>query len=189
MAKKAGKNAGKLKVKGRKYSYGCQIIKLEKRCFDWVCAGKTVTDVDDGYEITDTQIKPKHHIIKTVYFKRPYDYQQNFLFRFTELLSNVVSRLRVIALNLLIPAIIVGVLLAIFNDEDSEFVGMMCGIYFGVYGGLIGLSLILAGLGVLWRKVFKLTEKTDEIQEQNGFQKWSEYTRMTNLRITTTDND
>lgn len=166
------RNKRKLKTKGRKYAYGCQIIQFEKKCFDWVCAGHSVTDVDDGYEVTDTKIKHKHHIIKSVYFSRPYDYKKNFLFSFTEFLSNIVSFFRVLALNLLFPAVIVGAILA-FTMEDM--VGTLVGIYLGVYGGLIGASLILAGLGALWRKVFKLTEKTDEIQEQNGFQKWSEY--------------
>lgn len=169
------RNVGKLKVKGRKYSYGCQILKLEKKCFDWVCAGHSVTDVDDGYEITDTRVRHKHHIIKTVYFRRPYDYKKNFLFGLTEFLSNIVSVLRVIALNLLVPAAIIGIVLAVLNSDNTELVGKIIGIYFGVYGGLIGGSLILAGLGALWRKVFKLTEKTDEIQEANGFKKWSEY--------------
>lgn len=168
------KKAGKLKVKGRKYSYGCQLLKLEKKCFDWVCAGKQVTDVDDGYEVSGTKLKHKHHIVKTVYFKRPYDYKKNFLFSLTEFLSNIISVLRVIALNLLIPAVIVGLLLA-FLVIDPGSIGTMIGIYFGVYGGLIAASLIFAGLGALWRKVFKLTEKTDEIQEANGYLKWSEY--------------
>lgn len=169
------KKVGKLKVKCRKYSFGCQIIRFEKKCFDWVCAGSTVTDVDDGYEITDTSIRHKHHIVKRIYFKRPYDYQKNFLFKLTEFLSNIISRLRVLALNLLIPAVIVGIILAVLNIDNSAFVGKLIGIYIGVYGGLIAASFIFAGLGVLWRKVFKLTEKTDEIQEVNGFMKWSSY--------------
>lgn len=169
------KKAGKLKVKGRKYTYGCQIIKFEKKCFDWVCAGHTQTDVDDGFEITDTKVRHKHHIVKSVYFRRPVDYQKNFLFKLTEFISNIVSFFRVVALNLLIPAVIVGIIVAFFNMDNTEFVGRMIGAYIGVYGGLIAASLALAGLGALWRKVFKLTEKTDEIQVANGYQKWSEY--------------
>lgn len=166
------RNTGKLKVKSRRYAYGSQIIQLEKRCFDWVCAGESVTDVDDGYTISETSIKHKHHIVKRIYFKRPPDYKKNFLFGLTEFLSNIVSFFRVLALNLLVPAVIVGVVLMIFQEN---MIGTIIGIYAGVYGGLIGASLILAGLGALWRKVFKLTEKTDEIQKANGFMPWSEY--------------
>ena len=163
---------GKLKVKGRKYAFGCQILKFEKKCFDWVCAGSVVTDVDDGYEVTDTKIRHNHHIVKHIYFKRPYDYAKNFLFSFTEFLSNIVSFFRVFALNLLIPAVIVAVVVLVLA---SEYAGTLIGIYAGVYGGLIALSLILAGLGSLWRKIFKLREKTDEIQVENGYAAWSDY--------------
>ena len=166
------KKAGKLKVKGKKYSYGCQIIKFEKKCFDWVCAGAVIADVDDGYEVTDTKIKHKHHIVKTMYFRRPCDYKKNFLFGLTEFLSNIVSFFRVLALNLLIPAVIIGAIL-MFVNQDS--IGMIVGIYAGVYGGLTAASFLLAGLGALWRKVFKLREKTDEIQVANGYLPWSEY--------------
>ena len=169
------KNIGKLKVKCKRYSYACPIIKFEKKCFDWVCAGYSVTDVDDGFEVTETKIKHKHHIVKSVYFRRPYDYKKNFLFGLTEFLSNIVSFFRVLALNLLVPAVIVGVILCVLNSGSSAFIGKMVGIFVGIYGGLIGASLILAGLGALWRKVFKLTEQTDEIQVANGFMRWSEY--------------
>ena len=166
------RNAGKLKVKSRKYAYGSQIIRLEKRCFDWVCAGETVTDVDDGYEISETSVKHKHHIVKRVFFRRPKDYKKNFLFGLTEFLSNIVSFFRVLALNLLVPAVVVGIVLMVLN---KDMIATIVGIYAAVYGGLIGASLILAGLGFLWRKVFKLTEKTDAIQVANGYMPWSEH--------------
>lgn len=166
------KKAGKLKVKGKKYAYGCQLIKFEKKCFDWVCAGEVIADVDDGYEVTDTRVTHKHHIVKTIYFRRPYDYKKNFLFGLTEFLSNIISFFRVLALNLLVPAVIIGAILMFFNQD---MIGTIAGIYAGVYGGLIGASLLFAGLGYLWRKVFKLTEKTDEIQLANGYMAWSEY--------------
>lgn len=166
------KKVGKLKVKGKKYTLGCQIIKFEKKCFDWVCAGKEITDVHDGWEVTDTTLKRKHHIISRIYFKRPFDYQKNFIFKLTELISNIISFFRVTVLNFLFPAVIIGAIL-MFANQDST--GLILGIYFGVYGGLIGASLLFACLGLLWRKVFKLREKTDEIQEKNGFVPWSDY--------------
>ena len=167
MAKK-----GKLKVKSRKYTFGCQILKFEKKCFDWVVAGSVVTNVDDGYEVRGDKIEHKHHIVKNIYFRRPYDYAKNFLFGFTEAISNIISFFRVMALNLLIPAVIVAIFVMIFSPDS---IGMLAGIYVGVYGGLIALSLVFAGLGYLWRKVFKLREKTDNIQVANGFAPWSEY--------------
>ncbi|MGN0805187.1 MAG: hypothetical protein ACI4MS_07365 [Candidatus Coproplasma sp.] len=167
-----GRKAGKLKVKRKRYSYGCQIIKFEKKCFDWVCAGKEVTDVDDGFEVSGNTVKHKHHIVKSIYFKRPYDYKKNFLFGLTEFLSNIVSFLRVTLINIL-PFAVIATIVGIFLAKEA--LGMILGIVLGVYGGVFALSFILAGLGYLWRKVFKLTEKTDEIQESNGYLKWSEY--------------
>lgn len=171
----AKKKAGKLKVKKKKYTYGCQIIKFEKKCFDWVCAGKQVTEVSDGYDVSGNTVRRKRHYIKTIYFRRPCDYAKNFLFRLTEFLSNIISFLRVTVLNLLVPAVIVGIVLCLANSDDTSVVGTIIGSYIGVYGGLIAASFLFAGLGALWRKVFKLTEKTDEIQEANGYLKWSEY--------------
>ena len=169
----SSRNKGKLKVRGRKYTFGCQFIKFEKRCFDWVCAGHEVTDVDDGYEVTETRIKHKHHIVKTVWFKRPYDYKKNFLFGLTEFFSNIFSFFRVLALNLLIPAVIVAVIVGFVTGGDA--IPLMAYIYGGVYGGTIGGSLLFALLGLMWRKVFKLREKTDEIQLAAGYQRWSDY--------------
>ena len=170
--KKMARNVGKLKVKGRRYAYGSQILRFEKHCFDWVCAGEVIEDVEDGYEITERSVKRKHHIVKTMYFKRPQDYQTNFLFNLTEMLSNIISFFRVLALNLLFPAVVVGAIVMFFNEE---MIGTVIGTFAGVYGGLIGASLLLAGLGLLLRKVFKLTEKTDEVQVKNGFLEWSKY--------------
>ncbi|MCM1546160.1 MAG: hypothetical protein NC033_03895 [Clostridiales bacterium] len=169
------RNIGKLKVVHRKYAYGCPIIKFEKKCFDWVCAGHSVTDVHDGYEVSGSSVKRKHHLVKYVYFRRPYDYKKNFLFGLTELLSNIVSFFRVLAFNLIVPVAIIGVVLSFVMTDDPDFIGNFWGAFAGVYGGLTVLSLVLALLGVLWRKLFRLTEKTDEIQEANGYMKWSEY--------------
>lgn len=59
-----------------------------------------------------------------------------------------------------------------FIATDSANVALIIG---GVYAGLIAASYLLALLGLLWKKVFKLTEKTDAFLEQNGYEKWSTY--------------
>ncbi len=165
---------GKLKVKSRRYTFGSQILKFEKKCFDWVSAGSVVTDVDDGYEVTDTKIRHNHHIVKRIYFRRPYEYSKNFLFSLTEFLSNIVSFFRVLALNLLILAVIGAIVLMVVASDQIN-IGMIIGIFAGVYGGLIALSFIFAGLGYLWRKVFQLREKTDKKLVENGYVAWSDY--------------
>ncbi len=163
---------GRLKVKGRRYTFGCPIIKFEKKCFDWLCAGSVVTTVDDGYEVTETKIRHKRHIVKRIYFKRPYDYAKNFLFGFTEFLSNIVSFFRVLMINMIIPVAIGAIILMVLVPKS---IILVLGAFVGVYGGLIALSFLLAGLGYLWRKVFKLREKTDEIQLAGGYAPWSNY--------------
>ena len=89
----------------------------------------------------------------------------------TEILSNIVSFFRVLALNLIVPAIIVCIIIMAGGDEGSKAVTAIA----LVYAGLIGLSLILGGLGYLWKKVFKLTEKTDQYLAENGYEEWSNY--------------
>ena len=74
-------------TKQRNYTFGPQIIKLEKKCFDWRCKGRDSAVVDDGYEATDygsyVRVKHKTHIIKSIYFSRPADYKKNILFSLT----------------------------------------------------------------------------------------------------------
>ena len=69
------RNKFDLKVKHRRYVYGCPILTLEKRCFGWRSAGKTSTTVDDGYETSVTDMgshykvtsRHKSHIVKYAY--------------------------------------------------------------------------------------------------------------------------
>lgn len=161
-------------TKQRNYTFGPQIIKLEKKCFDWRCKGRDSTVVDDGYEATDygsyVRVKHKTHIIKSIYFSRPADYKKNILFSLTELLSNIVSFFRVLALNLIVFAIVAIIIFGVLMDNTK-----VIEVIVGIYASLIGTSLVLAGLGYLWRKVFRLSEKTDEYYEENGYKAWSEY--------------
>ena len=165
----------KIKQIGKKYAYGAPIIKFEKKCFDWHCIGREKETVDDGYEVTETsthyKVRHKSHIVKTIWFERPACYKKNFLFVLTEILSNIVSFFRVLALNLIVPAIIVCIIIMAGGDEGSKAVTAIA----LVYAGLIGLSLILGGLGYLWKKVFKLTEKNDQYLAENGYEEWSNY--------------
>lgn len=174
------RNKFELKTKHRKYVYGCQIIQLEKKCFGWRTAGKSSTTVDDGYESTISDegshykvtTRHKSHVVKYAYFKRPRMYAKNPLFSIVEMLSGIVSFLRVLALNLIAFAILASVVLMIADPATATPVVSAIAI---VYAALIGASLLLAGAGYGLRKAFKLDEKTDEILEANGYIKWSEY--------------
>ncbi len=158
---KARKKKGDLKVKAIKYALGCQIIKFEKRCFGWHYVGHTVDD-DVSYEVTDSgKVKKNHKIIKYAYFNRPRVWKNNFLFGLTETLSNIFSFCRRLMINL----IIVGIALAVI---PSTRIGTLI-----TYGVVFVGSFLFAGLGLLWKKLFKLEEKTDEILTESGYDVWS----------------
>lgn len=175
-AERARQKKGDLKTKAIKYTWGCPIIKFEKRCFGWHYVGHTVdedvsysadTTYGDGY--ATTRINKHVKIIKYAYFQRPKVWQGGFLFGLVEFLANIVSFFRRIALSLIIlVAIIAGICMA----SGSESVA---GIIIGVYAGLIVASFLLAGLGALLKKTMKIEEKTDEVLSENGFDVWSSH--------------
>lgn len=166
-------NKFKIKSRARTYTFSAPILMFEKKCFDWHFSGKDRTVVDDGYEATDhgdhITVKHKSHIVKRAWIDRPYCYKKNFLFGLTEFLSNIVSHIRVWAINLCVIAIIAAIALAAMGNTSVALV------IAGVYAGLIAASYLFALLGLMWKKVFKLTEKTDAFLEQNGYEKWSTY--------------
>lgn len=169
-AEKARQKKGNLKVKAIKYTYGCPIIKFEKRCFGWHYIGHTV-DEDVSYDVVSTnygaKVRKNTKIIKYAYFNRPKVWKKNFLFGLTEFIANFLSFFRRILIGLLPIQVIIALILA--------FTGSVTG---AVVIGLVNVALIaagfaFAGLGLLWKKVFKLEEKTDEVLTANGFDVWS----------------
>lgn len=172
---KQRKKKGDLNVKAIKYAFGCQIIKFEKRMFGWHYQGHTVDD-DVTYSVTDNgKIKKNHKIIKYAYFNRPKVWKTNFLFTLTETLSKIVSFFRRLYLNLIVVMIVLMIIGFMGDDKTLGIVVLCIGL------GLIALSFLLAGLGTLWKKVFKLEEKTDEIFTANGFDVWSSNEEGENL--------
>ncbi len=65
----------------------------------------------------------------------------------------------------MINLIIVGIALAVI---PSTRIGTLI-----TYGVVFVGSFLFAGLGLLWKKLFKLEEKTDEILTENGYDVWS----------------
>lgn len=173
MAKKSReeKKASRIVIKWRKYAFTNWILAFEYRAFGWAYCGKEVDVVDDGYETTiyDDRAVTKHksHIVKHACFKRPRSYQKNFLFSLLEFLSGFVSRFRVWAINLIMVPIIIGVIALVSSSESS---GTILGVIFGIYGCLIGASIIFGILGLVVRKAFKLDQKTDEFNHKYGYQ-------------------
>lgn len=161
-----------IRTVGRVYSLGPQILKLEKKCFGWHCEGREKEVVDDGYTATDhgSYVSVKHNtkLIKYIYFSRPCDYKKNILFSLLEFISNILSRIRVWAINLIVIAIIVAAIFYSTSPQVTQGIAI-------IYAALILGSIVVALLGLLVRKVFKLDEKTDQYYAENGYKKWSDY--------------
>ncbi len=173
------KKAGILSIKYIKYTYAKFIIRFEKYCFDWHYLGIDRDDYYEGASISDSgRITHKHKIIKYARFERPKNYQKNFLFSFTELLSNIVSFFRRLSISLIwLP--IVGLILSCFLESSNNLLIDLVTAYFGIMAGLIVASIVLALLGKLWIKVFKLQEKTNEMLERHGYVAWDEDIKAT----------
>ncbi len=167
---KARQKKGDLKVKAVKYSYGCPIIKFEKRCFGWHYVGHTV-DEDVSYDVVKTstceKLKKNTKIIKYAYFNRPKVWKKNFLFGLTEFIANFLGFFRRILIGLAPIQIIIGIILIAADAAEGA---LILGI---VNAALIAAAFVFGGLGFLWKKVFKLEEKTDEVLTANGFDVWS----------------
>lgn len=185
MAKKSReeRKASRIVIKWRKYAFANFILKFEYRAFGWAYTGKEVDVVDDGYETTvyDDHAVTKHksHIVKHACFQRPRSYQKNFLFSLLELLSGIVSRFRVWALNLIMVPIIILVIALIGGGENT---GTIIGVICGIYGGLIGASILFGILGLVVRKAFKLDEKTDEFNHKYGYQGQTDFIQENDVK-------
>ena len=168
------KKKGDLVLRGIKYSYAAPIIKLEKRLFGWHYEGKEKETIDDGYEATvhesgRVSVRHKIRIIKYAWFSRPKVWPKNILFVLTEILSGIVSFFRRLLISF-VPLVAILLIILAATGNGPEFVKIVL----IVYASLIGGSIVLALFGLLWKKVFKLEDKCDQILLDNGFATWSE---------------
>lgn len=159
------------------------LVKLEKRAFGWTYCSttedytgtdqvETHIDLDSGTGYsTRTPITEKN-----LNFVRVRPYTNNFLFKLTEFLSNVVSCIRRFAMAILIPVIIAMLVFFILtltacndpNAKDSleELLKITAIVYLG---GLFAPSGILAFLGFIFRLVFGIDKKLISDLEANGY--------------------
>lgn len=173
-AEKQRQAMGKLKCKGINYSWGCQLIKFEKKCFGWHYTGNQITD--EEYSTLDRDSngnykENKHHnITKTAYFERPVVWPMDGLFVLTELLSNILSFFRRILISLS-PLVAIGlIIISSMDDVPGELLEYVLIAYVVAIFGSIALALF----GAFLKKTRKLEEKCDKILDENGFAIWSE---------------
>ena len=174
--KKEVERRGKIVYKTRRYNYANWILKLEYSLFGYVYAGNEINEIDDGYSGTVSDsgtvtIRHKSHIVKYAYFARPKCYPSNFLFGLTAFISRILSQIRVITISATPGIVIAAVLLAWLAGETGQQVAIGLGIG---YVSTIVASILVALLGFLWRKVFRLDEKCDQMMEEAGYVAWGD---------------
>lgn len=186
-AERKRKKIGQVNISSVKYTLAPPIIKFEKQCFGWHYRGNDISEIYDGEEIeigdfreqngkyyANATRKEKKKVLKYVYFARPKCWVKNPLFMLVELLSNIVSFFRRLAISLwYFPVAAIVIIAFLSKGKTGAGEGKFFGIIIAVYAILIIGSLVLAGLGYLLKKVFRLEEATDEILLENGYDIWA----------------
>ncbi len=146
------------------------LLKLEKKAFGWNF-WSTENEHEYGYEISSDGRSghTTHKIIQWLEFRRQSPYSHNFLFRLSEALDSVFSFFRRIFISIGIPLLVLALILGTVcqvgcNETDMANIFFNVAMWLAIaYGISIAGTLIFSGLGVLWRKVFKIDEKLKEI--------------------------
>lgn len=170
--------ANMIKFKSRRYfGFAHPFLTWEHHCYGYKTGGNTSTRVHDGYETSaswtdDTHIRvqtrEKSHIVKTAYFRRHEEYPKHPLFVLLELLMTLVSTIRVFFAKYLILAWFI---ISMALEDAIDFANMLGSWALALYVA----STILAVLGLVTRAAFGLDKRIDDICEENGWQKWSDY--------------
>lgn len=157
------------------------LLRLERAAFGWNYYG-TVTEDRVGYEVTVSSSGNRvsgnetHKYIDWVEFRRVSPFSYNPLFVLTELISRIWSVIRRIATVIALPLLILLTVITIVHSfasesqgfvEDGLFVSFMLLL---IYVCTIILpTLIIAGLGVLWRRLFRIDERLQENLRLNDY--------------------
>lgn len=167
--------ANRFKYKVRLY-YGIAhpIMNFEYHCFGYKKAGNEWNTEHTSTEYTYNEYSDsvtaerKFTTYKWAYFVRHEEYPKNALLILLEILMRIVSFVRV---QFAKWAILLAVI-ATAACDDASFSSTILG-----YVGLVYLvSFIIPILGLVVRKAFKLDEKMDDLCDENGWQRWSDYT-------------
>lgn len=146
------------------------LLKLEKKAFGWHF-WSTENEHEYGYQISSdgTSGHTTHKIIQWLEFRRQAPYSHNLLFNLTELLDKVFSFFRRLFISVGIPLLVIALILGVvctYSCDAAELgnLGFNVAMWTAIaYAISIGGTLLFCGLGVLWRKVFRIDEKLKEI--------------------------
>lgn len=172
--------ANKIKYVGRRYvGFFHPILSWEYHCFGYRKSKNTKTTVHDGYENSyswsdDTHVTvtstEKTHTLRIAYFSRHEEYPKNPIFAIFELLMGIVSRIRVTTAKFFIAAYLL--FCYIWTDIGLEHLGETAG---NIALAIYACSFIIPIIGFTVRKAFALDQKIDDICDENGWQRWSDY--------------
>ena len=159
---------------------GAVMLKWEYKSLGWKTKGREDYYEHDGYETTYTDhgsyisssTREKRRHIKRIWFKRPRSYKKEFFFWLTELLINLNIKIRGILWTILgLPALIA---FGAYLIGLHEILPYLMYYAYAVLGSW-ALTIVLPLLARIWRKLFRLDEKTDAFLEEYGYMAWSEY--------------
>lgn len=146
------------------------LLKLEKKAFGWHfwC---TENEHEYGYEISadGRSGHTTHKIIQWLEFRRQSPYSKNFLFGLTETLDKIFSFFRRIFISIGMPILVIALILGLVGTyacdaADMGNLGFTVAKWLAIaYAISIGGTLLFSGLGIMWRKVFKIDEKLKEV--------------------------
>lgn len=144
------------------------LLKLEKKAFGWHYWGSQTED-EVGFEVNEHGGRVTHKYIQWLEFRRPSPYSHNFLFGLTEVLDKIFSFFRRILISIGVPILVIALIIGIVcsvgcNEADMASIGFTVAEALAIaYACCIGGTLIFCGLGILWRKVFRIDEKLKQI--------------------------
>ena len=165
----------------RSFLFDGWLVKLIMKGFGWYYQGDEIEE--EAQDIAETQFYETHATTtvrtetkrrKYLEFHRVSPYTKNPLFNLTELLSNIIFFIRNIVRYIVVPLTVICLLVGILGPtagiRDANTGYYVAAGVVGVYiVGLILPSLILAGFGRLWRKVFDIDDKLRETLRANGY--------------------
>lgn len=165
----------------RSFLFDGWLVKLTMKGFGWHYQGDEVEEEARDVKETrfhetyaTTTVRTETNRKKYLEFNRVSPYTYNVLFNLTELIGKIFFFVRNIVRYVVIPltalCLLVGILGPAAGIQDSQTGYYIAAGVVGAYVfALVLPSLLLSGLGCLWRKIFRIEEKLCEELRANGY--------------------
>lgn len=152
------------------------LLKLEKKAFGWNFVSSWTEKDTEHYYDSNGKPSTRTNYTEKFEFRRKSPYSHNFFFCLTEFFSNIFSFIRRIIAMIIVPLLVLGLILGLVTliacqgaDGLSQQTFIITGSIAVAYVGLMVIpSLLLAGLGFLWRKIFRIDEKLMNALAERG---------------------